>query len=160
MSKRLQKKKAAMNTRTEVVATYKDYKNRFRKAVKNLKNQGYDTTETPLSQTEWEARYKAHYNTRRREIEKGKREEMGNINSKLVEEQLYVFSGKQAEGIRSYLLENAPDVKISKTALKLDVMDFYGNESVIAAEASQLRQQGLRGKEISLYIGQRFFGST
>lgn len=158
MNKR-QAKKAARNV--SETNTYAGYLNKYKAEKRYLADRGFNIPQTPLTEREWEARYKAFYNTRKREIAKGKRKNIGDINKKIVDEQYYFLSDKQAESLMDFLRQTAPNKHFTLTEIKLDVYGFTDPASgLVAMEGRKLREMGLSSKETSILIGQRFFGSV
>ena len=141
-----------VNKRAE---TYLDYKRRYYEQRDRMAKKGVSMYDTAiLSETEWKSLYKSIENRQLKEIQQGKRDKLSNINNAIINEQTYQFSEKQVAGYRRYLVETGQGF-ISDANIRVGNFDMRP----LYEEQAKLKSQGLTGKEIRIYIGQRFFGS-
>lgn len=143
--------------------TYEDYKRKFYTNREKLKQRGQEMFDNyVLSKVEWEALAKAHENTMKREIAKGERKEIGDINAIIVRQQTYEYSQRQAEVYRRELMrageayrtiEEVMLGKFSKVALD----DFYEK---LEEEYREYVAAGVSGKTAKLAISHKYFGSN
>ena len=94
------------------VKRYKAYVKSLKARVKEMRKRGlepyYDpltktSGETPLSYRDFNEIYIEERNDRLKEIEKGERKSLGNISSKIISDQIYELSEKQAYSIFDYM---------------------------------------------------------
>ena len=86
------------------VRRYNSYKSSFQKRVDRMIEEGltpYDAI--PLTYREFKEMYIEEKNDRLKEIEKGERKSLGNITSKIISDQVYELSEKQAYSIFDYM---------------------------------------------------------
>lgn len=86
------------------VKRYNSYLNSFRKRVKLMRERGltpFDSKE--LDYREYKELYTEERNDRLKEIKSGERSSLGNINSKIISDQVYELSEKQAYSIFDYM---------------------------------------------------------
>lgn len=95
-----------------LVKSYNSYKRAHAKRVEQLRSKGlepyYNKTtgedgSIPLTYREYREIYFEEKNDRLKEIEKGKRKSLGNINAKIISDQVYELSEKQAYAIFDYM---------------------------------------------------------
>ena len=95
-----------------LVRNYNSYLKAHRKRVEQLKSRGlkpYFNESTkedgskPLTYREYKEIFYEERNDRVKEIEEGKRKSLGNINSKIISDQVYELSEKQAYSIFDYM---------------------------------------------------------
>lgn len=95
-----------------LVKSYNSYKRAHTKRVEQLRSKGlepyYNKTtgedgSIPLTYREYREIYFEEKNDRLKEIEKGKRKSLGNINAKIISDQVYELSEKQAYAIFDYM---------------------------------------------------------
>lgn len=67
----------------------------------------------PLSYREYKEQYLMYLNDRQKEIEKGERRSVGNINAKIVSDQVYELSEDQAYAIFDYIKKMDPEERRS-----------------------------------------------
>ena len=86
------------------VKRYNSYRRAFKARVQKLRDQDLEPYEsTPLSYREYKEIYTEEKNDRTKEIEKGERKSLGNINAKIISDQVYELSEKQAYSIFEYM---------------------------------------------------------
>lgn len=86
------------------VKKYNAYKRAFIARTNKMLDQGltpYDAI--PMKYREWKEIYAEEKNDRVKEIEKGERRSLGDINSKIISDQVYELSEKQAYSIFDYM---------------------------------------------------------
>lgn len=143
-------------------ATYENYKRQYLTTREEFKRRGevmFDNV--MLSKVEWEANYKSWENTYNREIRQGKREKMPDINKKIVSQQTYEYSEKQAKALQQELrLRGQTERTIREIRLgKVDnrLADEFFND--LSQEYYTLT--GSLGKNgAAMAISQKYFGST
>ena len=94
------------------VRSYNSYLKAHKKRVEQLRNKGlepYYNASTgedgskPLTYREYKEIFVEERNDRLKEIEKGERKSLGNINAKIISDQVYELSEKQAYAIFDYM---------------------------------------------------------
>ena len=86
------------------VRRYNSYVKSFETRVKKMRDQGLSPYEDKhLTYRDWKYIYSEELNDRVKEVEKGERKSLGNINSKIISDQVYELSEKQAYSIFDYM---------------------------------------------------------
>lgn len=97
-------KKKWSGTAKRAVKRYNAYRRSFQQRVSKMEAQGltpYD--QIPLTYKEYRALYAEERNDRLKDIEKGRRSSIGNINAKLISDQVYELSEEKAYAIFDYM---------------------------------------------------------
>ena len=116
--------------------------------------------------------YSEYKNDRQKEVEKGKRTSIGNINDIIISDQLYELSEEQAYAIFDYMKTLSPEEReqldfsyknINRAIAKIRegsfVKEDLGLWDIIKEERERLFAQGLTKTEVRKKISQTFFGS-
>ena len=94
------------------VKRYNAYRKAHKARIAALRKRGlepyYNATtgddgSIPLTYREYKEIYMEEYNDRSKEVKKGERKSLGNINSKIISDQVYELSEKQAYSIFDYM---------------------------------------------------------
>ena len=86
------------------VKRYNSYRKAFKARVARLRAQDLEPYESdPLSYREYKEIYTEEFNDRTKEVKKGERKSLGNINAKIISDQVYELSEKQAYSIFEYM---------------------------------------------------------
>lgn len=155
------------------VRRYNAYRRSFDKRVNKMLEQGltpYDGI--PLSYREYKEIYAEERNDRIREIEKGERSRIGDVNAKIISDQVYELSEEQAYAIFDYMKTLSPEEResldfdtrnINKAIAKIRQGEFVSEDlglwDVIRNERERLFAAGLKKDEVRHKISQTFFGS-
>ena len=155
------------------VKRYNAYRRSFDKRVEKMLDQGltpYDAI--PLSYREYKEIYAEERNDRLKEVEKGQRASLGDINAKIISDQVYELSEEQAYAIFDYMKTLTPEEReeldfsyknINAAIAKIRQGEFVREEldlwDIIKEERERLFASGLNKKEVSKKISQTFFGS-
>lgn len=92
------------------VKRYNAYRRSFEKRTNRMIEQGltpYDAI--PLTYREYKEIYSEERNDRLKEIEKGERASLGDINAKIISDQVYELSEEQAYAIFDYMKSLSPE---------------------------------------------------
>ena len=155
------------------VRRYNAYRKSFDTRVNKMLEQGltpYDAI--PLTYREYKEIYAEERNDRIKEVEKGERASLGNINAKIISDQVYELSGEQAYAIFDYMKTLSPEERaqlnfsyknINKAIAKIRegsfVKEDLGLWDIIREERERLFAQGLKKEEVRKAISHTFFGS-
>lgn len=155
------------------VKRYNAYRRSFERRTNKMLDQGltpYDAI--PLTYREYKEIYAEERNDRLKEIEKGERSSLGDINSKIISDQVYELSEEQAYAIFDYMKtlseEERADLNFSyrniNTAIaRIRQGDFVREDldlwDIIREERDRLFASGMKKNEVSKRISQTFFGS-
>ena len=94
---------------------YNSYKRAFERRVSDMIESGltpYDAI--PLTKREYHEIYTEERNDRLKEIEKGERKSIGDLNKKIISDQVYELSEEQAYAIFGYIKEKLPTTEERK----------------------------------------------
>lgn len=143
------------------VKKYNAYRKSFNARVDKMISQGltpYDAI--PLNYRQYKAIFTEEKNDRLKEIEKGERTTLGNINAKIISDQVYELSEEQAYAIFDYMKTLAPEERegldfsyknINKAIAKLRegifVREELGLWNIIGAERNKLFSANQKEKE-------------
>lgn len=155
------------------VRRYRAYRRNFDKRVNMMIDNGitpYDAI--PLSYREYKEIYTEERNDRVKEVELGERRSIGNINAKIISDQVYELSEKQAYSIFDYMKTLSPEERaqinfsfknINSAIAKIRQGEFVKEElglwNIIELEREKLFESGLSSKEVAKRISHTFFGS-
>ena len=155
------------------VRRYNAYRRSFLKRTDKMLSQGltpYDAI--PLTYREYKEIYAEEKNDRLKEIEKGERSSLGDINAKIISDQVYELSEEQAYAIFDYMKTLSPEERaelnfsyknINAAIAKIRQGEFVKEElglwDIIQAEREKLFAKGLTKNEVKHAISQTFFGS-
>lgn len=155
------------------VKRFNAYKRSFEKRTNKMIEQGltpYDAV--PLTYREYKEIYTEERNDRLKEVEKGERASLGDINAKIISDQVYELSEEQACAIFDYMKTLSPEERIelgfsykniNKAIAKIRQGDFVREEldlwDIIKEEREKLFAAGLKRSEVAKRISQTFFGS-
>lgn len=155
------------------VKRYNAYRRSFAKRVDKMISQGltpYDGI--PLTYREYKEIWAEERNDRIKEIEKGERSSLGDINAKIISDQVYELSEEQAYAIFDYMKTLSPEERealnfdyrnINKAIAKLRQGEYVREElnlwEIIKEERDRLFASGLDKNEVRKKISQTFFGS-
>ena len=153
------------------VKRYNSYVKEFKRRSQALLNQGLTPYEDkPLSYRDYKYIYSEERNDRIKEIEKGERNSLGNINSKIISDQIYELSEKQAYAIFDYLktlpAEQRAEINfnyknINRAITKIRegsfVKEDLGLWDLIKERRAELFEQGFKKKEVAAIISNEFF---
>lgn len=155
------------------VKRYNAYRRNFNKRVNKMIDSGltpYDAI--PLPYREYKAFYVEYYNDRKKEVEKGERSSIGDVNAKIISDQVYELSEEQAYAIFKYMKTLSPEERaelnfsyrnINAAIAKIREGQFVKEElglwDIIKDERERLFAEGLSKKEVGKRIAQTFFGS-
>lgn len=124
------------------VKRYNDYRRSFKARVAKLEKQGLTPyEETPLTYREYKEIYAEERNDRLKEIEKGERKSLSNINSKIISDQVYELSEKQAYSIFEYM----------KTLSEEERRDIGFNYRNINTAIMKIREGSFVREDLSLW---------
>lgn len=155
------------------VKRYNAYRKSFERRTNRMIEQGltpYDAI--PLSYREYKEIYAEERNDRIKEVESGIRKSLGNINEKIISDQVYELSEEQAYSIFKYMKTLSPEERqnldfnfrnINAAIAKIRQGDYVKEElglwDIIASERQRLAELGMNRKDIAKKISQTFFGS-
>lgn len=155
------------------VRRYNAYRKSFDKRVNRMLEQGltpYDGI--PLSYREYKEIYAEERNDRIKEIEKGERSRIGDVNAKIISDQVYELSEEQAYAIFDYMKTLSPEERqsldfdtrnINKAIAKIRQGEFVSEDlglwDIIREERDRLLSAGMKKDEVRHKISQTFFGS-
>lgn len=155
------------------VKRYNAYRRNFNKRVNRMIDSGltpYDAI--PLSYREYKVIYTEEKNDRAKEVERGERASIGDINAKIISDQVYELSEEQAYAIFDYMKTLSPEQResldfsfkninaaIAKIRQGEFVKEDLGLWDIIEGERERLFAEGLSKKEVGHRIAQTFFGS-
>lgn len=155
------------------VKRYNAYRRSFEKRTDKMISQGltpYDAI--PLSYREYKEIYAEERNDRVKEVERGERSSIGDINAKIISDQVYELSEEQAFAIFDYMKTLSPEERaelnfsyknINAAIAKIRQGDFVREDldlwDIIREERERLFASGLDKKEVAHKISQTFFGS-
>lgn len=96
------------------IRKYHAYKKALSSRKKMLRSKGLEPynvngSSEQLSYRDWKAIYTEELNDRRKEVESGERKSVGNINAKIVSDQVYELSEEQAYAIFDYMRDLPPE---------------------------------------------------
>lgn len=155
------------------VKRYNAYRRSFDKRVNKMIESGLSPYDgIPLSYREYKEIYAEERNDRIKEVEKGQRASIGDINAKIISDQVYELSEEQAYAIFDYMKTLSPEERaeigfdyrnINKAIARLRQGDYVREElglwDIIKDERERLLAQGLSKQEVRHKISQTFFGS-
>ena len=153
------------------VKRYNSYVKEFRRRSRLMEERGLRPYEDkPLSYRDYKYIYSEERNDRLKEIEKGERASLGNINSKIVSDQIYELSEKQAYAIFDYINTLSPEERkgiklnmqnINRAIQKIRegsfVREDLGLWDAIRARRKELFEQGLKKAEVAAIVSNEFF---
>lgn len=155
------------------VRRYNSYRRSFDKRTSRMIEQGltpYDAI--PLSYREYKEIYAEEKNDRLKEIEKGERSSLGDINAKIISDQVYELSEEQAYAIFDYMKTLSEEEReelnfsyrnINTAIAKIRQGDFVREDldlwDIIRNERDKLFESGMNKKDVAKRISQTFFGS-
>ena len=155
------------------VKRYRAYRRSFEKRTNRMLEQGltpYDAI--PLTYREYKEIYVEERNDRLKEIEKGERASIGDINSKIISDQVYELSEEQAYAIFDYMKTLSPEEReelnfsyknINAAIAKIRQGEFVREDldlwDIIRNERDRLFASGMNKKDVAKQISQTFFGS-
>lgn len=161
------------------VKRYNAYKRAHTARVKALRAKGlepyYNSTtgedgSIPLTYREYIEIYAEEKNDRVKEIEKGERKSLGNINSKIISDQVYELSEKQAYAIFDYMKTLSEEERkslnfnyrnINTAIMKIREGRFVSEDlalwDLIKARRKELFDQGFKKKEVANIVSNEFF---
>ena len=155
------------------VKRYNSYKKDFYKRTNKMIENGltpYDGV--ALTYREYKEIYTEERNDRIKEVESGERKQIGNINAKIISDQVYELSEEQAYAIFDYMKTLSEEEKealnfsyknINTAIAKIRQGEFVSEElglwDIISSEREKLFKQGLSKAEVRKQISQTFFGS-
>ena len=124
----------------------------------------------PLTYREYIEIYAEEKNDRMKEIEKGERKSLGNINSKIISDQVYELSEKQAYAIFDYMKtlpeEERKSLKFNYKNINTAIMkireggfvrDDLGLWDLIKARRKELFEMGKKKSEVAEIVSNEFF---
>lgn len=158
MAKRRWSGKAKRN-----VKRYNSYLKAFKVRTNKMLKAGLTPYEdTPLTYREYKEIYTEEYNDRIKEIAKGERKSFGNINAKIISDQVYELSEKQAYSIFDYMKTLSPEERakigfnyrnINTAIMKIREGSFVRQDlslwDKIKARRKELFEMGYSKKEIN-----------
>ena len=161
------------------VKRYNAYKKAHKARVLALRNKGlepYYNASTgedgsiPLTYREYIEIYAEERNDRLKEIEKGDRKSLGNINSKIISDQVYELSEKQAYAIFDYMKTLSDEERkslnfnyknINTAIMKIReggfVREDLGLWDLIKLRRKELFAQGYKKKDVANIVSNEFF---
>lgn len=162
-----------------LVKKYNSYKKAHKARVEALRKRGlepYFNAQTgedgsiPLTYREYVEIYAEEKNDRVKEVEKGERRSIGNINAKIISDQVYELSEKQAYAIFDYMKtlseEERKDLKFDFRNINTAIMriregsyvrEDLGLWDLIKARRKELFAQGLKKSEVANIVSNEFF---
>lgn len=133
---------------------YDVYVRAYQKKENQLAKKGFTMTDTLYSKSDYEWMYKNTLAQQKKEVKLGERKRTGMIIRDMVNDQAYEISGKQAKALQRAGKE---------LGLKGSLQDYMKKKAslqeFIDDEAGKLYAEGKTSKEVSLLIGQKYFGS-
>lgn len=135
-------------------ANYDSYKAAYRKQQNKLTSKGLAMYDRMYTKSEFEAVYEATRNDLKELVRKGKRKVIGNVTQTIVTEQAYEYSQKQGKALAQYAKETGQ--KLTQQQIRAGQIDW----SMLEDRQYELKEAGLKSGDISLIIGQEFFGSV
>ena len=155
------------------VRRYNSYLKSFEKRTSKMIEQGltpYDGI--ALSYREYKEIYAEERNDRLKEVEKGERASLGDINAKIISDQVYELSEQQSYAIFDYMKTLSPEEReelgfsyrnINTAIAKIRQGEFVREDldlwEIIRSEREKLFAEGLKKTEVAKRISQTFFGS-
>ena len=161
------------------VKRYNAYKKAHKARVKALREKGlepYYNASTgedgsiPLTYREFEEIYAEEKNDRLKEIEKGERKSLGNINAKIISDQVYELSEKQAYSIFDYMKTLSEEERqalnfnyknINTAIMRIREGGFVREElglwDLIKARRKELFAIGKKKSEVAEIVSNEFF---
>lgn len=153
------------------VKRYNSYKRSFEARVNKMIEQGltpYDAI--PLTYREFKEMYTEERNDRVKEIQKGERKSLGNINAKIISDQVYELSEKQAYAIFDYMKtlseEERAELGFSYKNINTAIMKIREGSFVredlslwdkISLRRKELFQKGYSKEQVAGQISNEFF---
>ena len=147
------------------------YKKNFDKRVAKLRAKGIEPYESKsLNYREYKYIYGEELNDRIKEVERGERKSLGNINTKIISDQVYELSEKQAYSIFDYMktLSEEERIKIGFNYKNINtaimriregkfVREDLGLWDIIRERRKELFDQGLNKNEVRTIVSNEFF---
>lgn len=150
---------------------YNIYRRDYKRQAKKMKNAGLKMNKKPLEYDKYIQAWGDMKNQLKKEIEKGERKSIGNVNQFLVRQQAYNFSMKVGGAVIPYLIE-AGDIEEEPTTLKEkmrlimkirqgEFLETQGFWNAVRERRKELyKEYGKYGKkEANEQIAREFFGS-
>ena len=134
-------------------ANYESYKTAYRKKQNMLTKKGLQMYDQMLTKSEFEAVYEATRNDLKQLVKEGKRKVIGNVTQTIVTEQTYEYTQKQGKALAKYAEETGQN--LTQQQIRAGELDW----SMLEDRQIELKQLGIKGKELQFIIGQEFFGS-
>lgn len=132
---------------------YDAYSALYDAAKIKMEKKGYHMKSEKLTKLSYETLYEAYRNTRKYEVEQGKRKTLGDINRAIVTRATYTYTKKQAAGYKSYLSKKGIKEKINN--IRAGAINFEEIEEA----RRELENEGYNSSAIRKRISQEFFGS-
>lgn len=165
------KKRRWSGTAKRSVKRYNSYVKSFKQRVKKLRDSGLQPYEEDwLTYRQYKEIYAEELNDRLKEIEKGERKSLGNINSKIISDQVYELSEKQAYSIFDYMKTLSEEERkeigfnyknINKAIIKIRegrfVREDLGLWDAIRERRKELFEQGFKKSEVASIVSNEFF---
>lgn len=153
------------------VKRYNSYVKQFNQRVKKLRSQGIEPYEDKaLSYRDYKYIYSEERNDRIKEVDKGQRKSLGDINKKIVSDQVYELSEKQAYAIFDYMKTLSPEERkgikfnyknINRAITKLREGKFVREElglwDAIRERRKDLFEAGYSKNEVASIVSNEFF---
>lgn len=153
------------------VKRYNSYLKSFRARKEQLLSRGLTPYESdPLSYRDYKYIYSEERNDRLDEIAKGERKSLGNINAKIISDQVYELSEKQAYSIFDYLKTLSEEERaeigfnyknINTAIMKIRegrfVKEDLGLWDIIKARRKELFNSGKSKSEVAEIVSNEFF---
>ena len=136
----MSKKRKWSGSAKRSVKRYNSYVKEFKKRSTAMKERGLKPyEEKQLTYKEYRTIYAAEKNDRLAEIKKGERKTLGDINSKIVSDQIYELSEKQAYAIYDYIKVRRAEL----TEQYQNILDDEGNRVYSDKQIKALVRQDL-----------------
>ena len=160
-----------LHSRKWLKKKYKSYVKGLYKRADSMIEKGltpYDAI--PAKYRDWEASYIAERNDRIDEVEKGERASIGDINAKLISDQVYELSEAKAYAIFDYMKTLSPEERkalnfsyknINTAIARIRTGEFVSDELGLWDKIREYREalfaEGKTAKEVREKVSQTFF---
>lgn len=134
-------------------ANYESYKKAYIKKQETLHKKGLQMYVPMYTKEQFETVYQTTRSDLKELVKDGKRKVIGNVTQTIVSEQSYQYSKAQGTALKKYAEATGQDLTISQ--IRAGQLDW----SMLRERQAELKSAGFSGKEISLVIGQEYFGS-
>ena len=153
------------------VRRFNSYVKSFNARVEKMREQGLTPYESKhLTYSDWKYIYSEELNDRIKEVEKGERKSLGNINAKIISDQVYELSEKQAYSIFDYMKTLSEEERqqigfnyknINRAIMKIRegrfVREDLGLWDAIRERRKELSELGYKKSDVAAIVSNEFF---